>query len=122
MGTAERRNAILRVLCRRRYETIPNLAAEFGVSTRTIQRDIEILSITEPIYTQCGRYAGGVYVTENYIMNNMYMSDAEISVLEKLKSSVLEKIVCDLSAGELVVLGEIITQYTKPKIRKEKHK
>lgn len=55
-------------------------------------------------------------------MNNMYMSDAEISVLEKLKSSVLEKIVCDLSAGELVVLGEIITQYTKPKIRKEKHK
>ena len=122
MGTAERRNAILRFLCRRRYETIPNLAAEFGVSTRTIQRDIEILSITEPIYTQCGRYAGGVYVTENYIMNNMYMSDAEISVLEKLKSSVLEKIVCDLSAGELVVLGEIITQYTKPKIRKEKHK
>ena len=63
MGTAERRTEIMRVLFRRRYEKISNLAEEFGVSTRTILRDIEVLSISEPIYTQCGRYGGGVYVS-----------------------------------------------------------
>lgn len=67
MGTAERRHAILRVLCRRRHETLANLAAEFGVSERTIRRDIEILSLTEPLYTQPGRYGGGVYVTDGYL-------------------------------------------------------
>ena len=55
MGAAERRREIMRVLCRRRHETVKNLSFEFGVSERTILRDIEALSITEPIYTQCGR-------------------------------------------------------------------
>lgn len=40
MGTAERRRKMMKILCRRRYETIGNLASEFGVSMRTIQRDI----------------------------------------------------------------------------------
>ena len=44
MGIAERRAALLAVLCRRRHETVANLAAEFGVSTRTIRRDIDALS------------------------------------------------------------------------------
>ena len=64
MGTAERRYEIMKILCRRRYETIRNLASEFGVSMRTVQRDIESLSRTEPIYTQFGKYGGGVYVVE----------------------------------------------------------
>ena len=57
MGTAERRYEIMKILCRRRYETIRNLASEFGVPMRTVQRDIETLSRTEPIYTQFGKYA-----------------------------------------------------------------
>ena len=65
MGTAERRTEIMRVLYRRRHEKISNLAEEFGVSVRTILRDIEVLSATEPIYTQCGRYYGGVYIMDN---------------------------------------------------------
>ena len=64
METTERRIAIMRILCRRRHETISNLAQEFGVSARTILRDIEMLSLSEPIYTQCGRY-GRVYVMNN---------------------------------------------------------
>jgi len=83
MGTAERRCEIMKVLCRRRHETIYNLACEFGVSTRTIQRDIEILSATEPIYTQSGRYCGGVYVVDGYSVDRMYMDNAEIDVLKK---------------------------------------
>ena len=60
MGTAERRRQMMLLLCRRRHETMRNLASEFGVSERTIRRDVEALSCTEPIYTQPGRYGGGV--------------------------------------------------------------
>lgn len=119
MGTAERRTEIMRILCRRRHETISKLAEEFGVSTRTIQRDIEVLSITEPIYTQCGRYDGGVYVTDNFEMSKMYMTESELSVLHKLASFAEEKIVCDLNQDELAILNQIISQYTKQKTRKD---
>ena len=40
MGTAERRLEILKYLCRYRRATMPKLAEKFGVSVRTIQRDI----------------------------------------------------------------------------------
>ncbi len=58
MGTAERQREIMKVLCWRRHETIRNLVFEFGVSMRTIQRDIEALNRSEPIYTKPGRYGG----------------------------------------------------------------
>ena len=112
MGAAERRIEIMRILCRRRYEKISNLANEFGVSTRTILRDLEILSITEPIYTKCGRY-GGVFVTSDYSMNRMYMTESELSVLQKLSKYADEKAICELSVGENRLLKSIISQYTK---------
>lgn len=115
LGTAERRREIMSILCRRRHETISNLADEFGVSSRTILRDIEVLSINEPIYTQCGRYGGGVYVTDNYSMNRMYMTDKELSVLHKLSTFAKNKSICDLSNEEIKLLKTIISQYTKPK-------
>lgn len=117
MGTAERRAEIMRILCRRRHETISNLAEEFGVSTRTILRDIEVLSITEPIYTQCGRYGGGVYITDNYVMHRMYMSDRELAVLRKVVFLAENKSVCDLDENESDLLKTIIAQYTKQKTR-----
>lgn len=119
MGTAERRVEIMRILCRRRHETIFNLAEEFGVSQRTILRDIEVLSVTEPIYTQCGRYGGGVYVTDDYTMNRMYMNDKELSLLHKLSRFAENKSVCDLNDNEKRLLKTIISQYTKPNYRKE---
>jgi len=115
MGTAERRAEIMRILCRRRHETISNLAEEFGVSTRTIQRDVEILSITESIYTRCGRYNGGIYVLQDYVMDRMYMTDCELSVLHKLACFAQSRAVCDLDKNEFNVLNRIISQYTKPK-------
>ena len=39
----ERRQLILEALSDRRFETRESLASEFGVSTRTIERDIEWL-------------------------------------------------------------------------------
>lgn len=115
MGTAERRTEIMRVLCRRRHETISNLADEFGVSIRTILRDIEVLSVTEPIYTQCGRYGGGVYVTDDYSMTRTYMTERELNLLHKLSKMADEKAMCELSIEENKLLKSIISQYTKQK-------
>ncbi len=117
-GTAERRTEIMRILCRRRHETISNLAEEFGVSTRTILRDIEVLSVMEPIYTQCGRYGGGVYVTNNYALSRMYMTDRELSVLHKVAYFAENKSICNLNEDEFNLLKTIILQYTKPNYRK----
>lgn len=113
MGTAERRNAIMKVLCRRRYETIGNLASEFGVSERTIRRDIEVLSYSEPIYTQTGRYRGGVYVVEGYSIDRMYMTEPETQVLHKVLD-MAQKQDDFLSDRELTILKSIIINYTKP--------
>lgn len=115
MGATERRNAILKTLCRRRYETIGNLAMEFEVSERTIRRDIEILSYTEPIYTQTGRHAGGVYVVEGYHMDRMYMLEEEIAVLQKIKDTAYQNNSGLLLPGEAKTLERIICAYAKPK-------
>ncbi len=113
MGTAERRYKIMKILCRRRYETIRNLASEFGVSMRTIQRDIETLSRSEPIYTQSGKYDGGVYVVEGYSMDRMYMTDAELGVLQKLYIAT-DKVPSLLTEEERKLLSALISLYSKP--------
>ena len=112
MGTAERRYKIMKILCRRRYETMRNLASEFGVSMRTIQRDIEVLSGTEPIYTQVGKY-GGVYIMEDYSMDRMYMKAPELDVLKKLYIAAHENESL-LTDDEKSLLRFLISQYSKP--------
>lgn len=118
MGSSERRAEILRTLCRRRYETIGNLANEFGVSERTILRDIEIISLSEPIYTKQGKYAGGVYVIDGFSMSRMYMSEEEISVLKKIMDGVESNNIIKLDPNEYTTFKNIITQYTKPTYKK----
>ena len=119
MGAAERRNAILRALCRRRHETISNLAFEFGVSERTIRRDIEILSLTEPIYTQTGRYAGGIYIVDNYNMDQMYMEEDELSVLKKVLGFAEYRQKCILTDKEISIFRGIVKNYSKPQTREK---
>lgn len=117
-GTAERRNEIMKILCRRRNETVQNLAFELDVSERTIRRDIELLSLTEPIYTQSGRYGGGVYVEEGYSRDRMYMTEEELSVLHKLADIADKQTECALNDREKTLLHSIIAAYTKPQSRK----
>ena len=114
VGTAERRNAIMKILCRRRHETIMNLASEFGVSERTIRRDIETLSLTEPIYTQSGRYGGGVYIMDGYSMDRMYLPEEASDVLRKLCYFAETRQNCILSDHELDVFRGVIAEYSKP--------
>lgn len=66
MGASkERRRAIMEVLCARRHETRGNLAFEFGVSKRTIEYDVQSLSLEYPIYTTQGR-GGGIHVVAGF--------------------------------------------------------
>ena len=110
----ERRAALLKKLCRRRHETIANLAAEFGVSERTIRRDIEEMSLSEPIYTQPGRYGGGVYVTDNFYMDRMYLGDAEIALLQKLLLYATTAKPYLPDEAEIALIEKILADYTKP--------
>lgn len=111
MGNAERQNQLMNILCGRRYETIEHLAEELGVSTRTIRRDITELSRTEPIYTQAGRYGGGVYVMEGYRRDRLYLANEEIAFLQKLQEGQ-----ANLTARDRATLQGLISKYSKPKI------
>lgn len=119
MGTAERRREIIKILCRRRHETLSNLASEFDVSERTIQRDIVALSSSFPLYTRSGKYGGGVYVLDGFVMERMYMSKKEISLLQKLYF-VAANNPSLLNACELALLQSIISQYTQPTTSRER--
>ena len=114
MGTDDRRRAILKYLCRSRFATISNLAEVFSVSERTIRRDIETLSLKEPIYTQAGRYGGGVYVMEGYYMDNIYFSDQESEIIHKLLTFVTLHKGEVLSNDEVDVLRKMLEIHRKP--------
>lgn len=83
MTANERRNAILEVLCLRRFDTVENLAFEFDVSGRTIRNDILILSCEYPIYTAKGN-GGGIYVDEKFKLGKSYLKDEQQELLQRL--------------------------------------
>lgn len=114
MGTAERRRMIMRVLCRRGHETIANLASEFGVSQRTIRRDIETLSLSEPVYTQQGRYGGGVYVVSGHRIDQQYMTQLQTQTIEKVIRFAADKQQCVLQDGEIRALMSLLETFAYP--------
>lgn len=111
MGTAERRLEILNYLCRKRHATMPELAEMFGVSVRTIHRDIYEIEVTfrVPLDVRSGKYEGGIYVIGDYSFDRAYMRDEELELLTKVKGMVSNK----LSDKENAMLCEIIKTYTK---------
>ncbi len=120
MEIAERRKEIMRVLCKRRHEKMSNLAFEFNVDYRTIRRDIEALSLTEPIYTKTGRYGGGVYVMDGYYIDRIYMSDSEIQVLAKIESALTNGTISSINQADISLLNQIVNDYSKPRIQERK--
>lgn len=112
MGTAERRLEMLKYLCKKRHATMPELSEQFGVSLRTIQRDIYEIETTfrVPIDVKCGKYDGGVYVIGNYSFDRTYMHNDEIILLRKIQGIVENKI----SEKESIMLLQIIKNYEKP--------
>lgn len=64
MNPFERHRKILSILGKTRYTTAEKLAAELGVSMRTIYYDISKLSCPYPIQTVPGRYGGGIKLAD----------------------------------------------------------
>ena len=110
-STAERRQMILQALCERRSELAENLAVEFGVTTRTIYNDIEILAYSYPIYTVQG-IGGGIYVVDGFRLGMKYLTEAQCELLERL----LEM----LEGKDKEVLHSIIKTFKKPEIKGKK--
>ena len=100
MDAVERRQQILELLCQRRKDTMQNLAAELGVSERTIRRDVEILTRSYPLETVCGRYGGGVRVADWYHLDRQRMSPRQTALLRRLAA--------DLRGEDLEVMEQIL--------------
>ena len=113
MTTAERQLNIIKILCRRGHETTQNLADELGVSKRTIQRDIDAISIETPIYMKKGKYEGGVYIDPSFQSDRLYFTDEESELLSRA-AFVLEGINSkDFDANDLASLRTMIQKYSK---------
>lgn len=82
---------ILYILLQKKKVTAKELAEKFEVSTRTIYRDIEVLSSANiPIYMSKGK-DGGIGILEEYVLNKSILSEEEQNqILFALQS--LEKI------------------------------
>ena len=105
MRTDERRAAIMKVLTARRQDKISNLAAEFGVTTRTIKTDIEELTLVYPLVTVRGRYGGGVKVEDWYHPGRKTLSPVQAQLLKKLATS--------LTGKDLQIMNSIFTDFSQ---------
>ena len=98
----ERRRAIWEAIRVRRHDKIQNLAFEFGVSRRTIEYDVERLSLHYPVYTTKGT-GGGVHVEDWYKPDRIYLSEKEQRFLEQIGNS--------LSGEQKVMMDSIIKKF-----------
>jgi predicted DNA-binding transcriptional regulator YafY len=82
---------ITTILLNRKTITASELAERFGVSTRTIYRDIDVLSASGvPVYATQGTN-GGISILEDYTVNRTALSNSEkdsiLFALQTLKST-----------------------------------
>lgn len=105
MSPNERRNNIYAELRAQRHLTVDYLAEKYAVSTKTIRRDIDELTLTYPIETVRGRYGGGVKLADWYHPMQSTLSLTQIALLKKLAPS--------LEGEDLVVMNSILSQFTR---------
>jgi len=74
---AKRLFEIIYILLDKKSVTAKELAAQFGVSTRTIYRDVDALSVAGvPIYTEKGKF-GGISLLPGFVLNKSILSESE---------------------------------------------
>ena len=104
MEPQERRIAIWRSLCCHRSLTVARLAAEYGVSVRTIYYDVQKLSLIYPIENIRGRYTGGIKIPDWYTPNPNVYTPAELAFLLKLKAKMI--------GNDLAIMNSIIERFS----------
>ena len=68
---------IIYILLNKKSITAKQLAEQFGVSTRTIYRDIDVLSLAGiPIYTERGK-GGGISLLTDFVLNKSILNERE---------------------------------------------
>ena len=80
---------------------------EFCVSVRTIQRDLEELSLSHPIQMSRGRHGGGVRIMDGCRSDKQYLTASEQSTLKKLCAT--------LGGQELTDVQAILRRFSVPK-------
>ena len=71
---SERLFEIVFILLNKKRTTAQELAKRFGVSVRTIYRDMDILSSAGiPVYTMQGT-GGGIFIDESYTINKSILT------------------------------------------------
>lgn len=116
-NTQERRERMLRLLGLRERWKVGELAREFGVTERTILRDVEQLSLTKPICTEPGRH-GGVWLTEHSAHPTLTAEETAalrraLAVLETGAANRGAPAQGTLSPEDLQTVREIIRHYGK---------
>ena len=105
-SAVERRLKILEILDRRRPDiNMQNLACKFCVSKKTIQRDIEYLSIKYPIRTIPGK-GGGIKFMDGYSLYRKQLSNDQAALLRELMIGMPE--------GKLRIMRSILDTFCYP--------
>ena len=84
MDMMERRRRIMQILRAEKRVTIVSLSERLGASQRTIQRDLEALSLYEPMYTVSGRYGGGTYLLEDASQKSVRVTQEQLNSLREI--------------------------------------
>lgn len=100
---------IVYVLLQQKTVTAKELSERFGVSQRTIYRDIDILSLTGiPVYTEKGK-GGGIGLLSEFILNKSLLSEQEqMGILTALQG--LSKVTPTESANVLQKMATIFNK------------
>ena len=108
--TAERRYEILKYLCSRRSTNRQELSYRFGVSLRTIERDLLVLECSYPIYTTQGG-GGGIHTMDGFKFGMTCLSEKQKSLLVRL--------LMQLTGEDYKTMQEIIQTFSKPERKKQ---
>ena len=90
LTTYERRENIRNYLIKKRFSTAQELSYTFGVTQRTIFRDIVFLSSRLPITTKVGG-GGGIFLEMDFEAPKEYLSAEEENLLIMLSETLTKK-------------------------------
>ena len=82
MQPNERRRKIIEIISIRRYDTMRNLACEFGVSWQTIFRDMQVLAGEYPLIITRGN-GGGVAFPKGYYVSQRYLTSKQEEAIRR---------------------------------------
>lgn len=84
MSSDERQEAIWDIILQRKFETVPNIADELGVCTRTIYGDVTKMRKKYPIEPISGKY-GGVYLVHKPHNAAMHLTPLQEITLQECR-------------------------------------